>query len=202
MTCARIEPRVLPWAECGGYLWLCTSLDDVPMAGAGRARATMTDRLTLGYRTATPTVDTPVGGGEERAPRARVPLLDGRPARRRSRTTRFERERVASARTRTLLASLPAPAPRRHAGGRLRARGERGERPRRGAPSVVDALLRADALLVRVLDVAHVGDGVGDLDELGGGVAAGAHDVDVLRPVTDRGEDLGRSRSSPSSSGR
>jgi cobyrinic acid a,c-diamide synthase len=56
----RVDAGLVTWAECGGYLWLCTSLDGVPMAGALPAEATMTERLTLGYRTATPRVDTPV----------------------------------------------------------------------------------------------------------------------------------------------
>ncbi|HEX9530220.1 MAG TPA: cobyrinate a,c-diamide synthase [Acidimicrobiales bacterium] len=41
------------WAECGGLLVLCRSLDGQPMAGLVPADATMTERLTLGYRTAT-----------------------------------------------------------------------------------------------------------------------------------------------------
>jgi cobyrinic acid a,c-diamide synthase len=40
------------WAECGGLLWLCRSLDGTPMAGVVPADARMTERLTLGYRTA------------------------------------------------------------------------------------------------------------------------------------------------------
>jgi cobyrinic acid a,c-diamide synthase len=39
-------------AECGGLLYLCEELDGVPLAGVLPARATMTDRLTLGYRDA------------------------------------------------------------------------------------------------------------------------------------------------------
>jgi cobyrinic acid a,c-diamide synthase len=39
-------------AECAGLLWLCESLDGVPMCGVLPASATMTDRLTLGYRDA------------------------------------------------------------------------------------------------------------------------------------------------------
>jgi len=39
-------------AECAGLLWLCRSLDGVPMCGVLDADATMTDRLTLGYRDA------------------------------------------------------------------------------------------------------------------------------------------------------
>jgi cobyrinic acid a,c-diamide synthase len=40
------------WAECGGLLWLGKSLDGTPMAGVVPTTARMTDRLTLGYRTA------------------------------------------------------------------------------------------------------------------------------------------------------
>jgi cobyrinic acid a,c-diamide synthase len=54
--------RGLPaWAECGGLLLLCHSLDGHPMAGVVPARARMSDRLTLGYRTARTTVPTPLG---------------------------------------------------------------------------------------------------------------------------------------------
>ena len=48
------------WAECGGLLWLCRSLDGVPMAGVVPADAQMTDRLTLGYRTAHAEAATPI----------------------------------------------------------------------------------------------------------------------------------------------
>ena len=40
------------WAECGGLLWLGETLDGTAMAGVVPAAARMTDRLTLGYRTA------------------------------------------------------------------------------------------------------------------------------------------------------
>src|SRR6266542_4385114 len=39
-------------AECAGLLWLCRSLDGAPMCGVFDVEATMTDRLTLGYRDA------------------------------------------------------------------------------------------------------------------------------------------------------
>jgi cobyrinic acid a,c-diamide synthase len=39
-------------AECGGLLYLCRSLDGVPMCGVLDAEATMTDRLVLGYHDA------------------------------------------------------------------------------------------------------------------------------------------------------
>ncbi|MFD0867504.1 cobyrinic acid a,c-diamide synthase, partial [Tessaracoccus lubricantis] len=40
-------------AECAGLLYLCRTLDGVPMAGAVDADAARGPRLTLGYRTAT-----------------------------------------------------------------------------------------------------------------------------------------------------
>ncbi len=45
-------------AECAGLLWLCRTLDGVPMCGVVDADATMTDRLTLGYRDAVAATDT------------------------------------------------------------------------------------------------------------------------------------------------
>ncbi len=57
----RVGQGLVTWAECGGLLWLCDDLDGQAMAGAVAARATMTPRLTLGYRVATATVDTPLG---------------------------------------------------------------------------------------------------------------------------------------------
>jgi cobyrinic acid a,c-diamide synthase len=57
----RVEAGLPTWAECGGLLWLCRSLDGLQMAGAVPADAEMTNRLTLGYRSATVTVPSPVG---------------------------------------------------------------------------------------------------------------------------------------------
>jgi cobyrinic acid a,c-diamide synthase len=48
----RVAGGLPTWAECGGLLWLCRSLDGTPMAGVVPADAVMTDRLELGYRTA------------------------------------------------------------------------------------------------------------------------------------------------------
>ena len=45
-------------AECAGLLYLCERLDGLPMCGVLPAAATMTPRLTLGYRSAEP-----AGGG-------------------------------------------------------------------------------------------------------------------------------------------
>ncbi|HEY1510005.1 MAG TPA: cobyrinate a,c-diamide synthase, partial [Solirubrobacteraceae bacterium] len=42
-------------AECGGLLYLCSTLDGRPMCDVIEANATMTKRLTLGYREATAT---------------------------------------------------------------------------------------------------------------------------------------------------
>ncbi len=57
----RVNDGLTTWAECGGLGWLCTELDGHPMAGVVPATATMTDRLRLGYREATTTVDSPLG---------------------------------------------------------------------------------------------------------------------------------------------
>jgi cobyrinic acid a,c-diamide synthase len=56
----RIAGGLPTWAECGGLLWLCRSLDGRPMVGAIPAEGRMTDRLTLGYRAATAVHDGPV----------------------------------------------------------------------------------------------------------------------------------------------
>ena len=57
----RVSAGLVTWAECGGLLWLGDDLDGKPMAGVVRARSSMTPRLTLGYRTATANVVTPLG---------------------------------------------------------------------------------------------------------------------------------------------
>jgi cobyrinic acid a,c-diamide synthase len=44
-------------AECAGLLWLCRTLDGAEMCGVLDADATMTDRLTLGYRDAVALTD-------------------------------------------------------------------------------------------------------------------------------------------------
>ena len=56
----RIAAGLPTWAECGGLLWLCRSLDGRAMAGVVPADAEMTGRLTLGYRAATATAASPV----------------------------------------------------------------------------------------------------------------------------------------------
>src|SRR5262249_4411342 len=56
-----IDRGVVTLPECGGLLLLARDLDGQPMAGVLPASAAMTDRLTLGYRTATTRVRCPVG---------------------------------------------------------------------------------------------------------------------------------------------
>jgi cobyrinic acid a,c-diamide synthase len=50
---AAINAGVPTVAECAGLLYLCRTLDGIPMVGVVPADAAMTTRLTLGYRTAT-----------------------------------------------------------------------------------------------------------------------------------------------------
>jgi cobyrinic acid a,c-diamide synthase len=57
----RVEGGLPTWAECGGLLWLCRSLDGARLCGAVPAEGTMTGRLTLGYRRASIRVGNPVG---------------------------------------------------------------------------------------------------------------------------------------------
>ena len=49
----KVTDGLVTWAECGGLLWLCRSLDGTAMCGVVSADASMTDRVTVGYRTAT-----------------------------------------------------------------------------------------------------------------------------------------------------
>ena len=57
----RVRGGLPTWAECGGLLLLSEALDGHPLGGVVPARARMTDRLTLGYRTAVTNVATPLG---------------------------------------------------------------------------------------------------------------------------------------------
>ncbi|HET6793005.1 MAG TPA: cobyrinate a,c-diamide synthase, partial [Acidimicrobiales bacterium] len=58
----RAAARGIPiWAECGGLILMAQEIDGRPMAGVVPGRARMTDRLTLGYRTATTATETPLG---------------------------------------------------------------------------------------------------------------------------------------------
>jgi len=56
----RARDGLVMWAECGGLLWLSRSLDGHRLAGVIEADATMTPRLSLGYRTATVLTPSPV----------------------------------------------------------------------------------------------------------------------------------------------
>ncbi|MEJ7765946.1 MAG: hypothetical protein WKF86_10655, partial [Acidimicrobiales bacterium] len=57
----RVGAGVPTWAECGGLLWLARSLDGAALAGVVPADGRMTDRLTLGYRSAMARVASPIG---------------------------------------------------------------------------------------------------------------------------------------------
>lgn len=74
----RVEGGLVTWAECGGLLWLCRSLDGHRLAGAVHADAHMTDRLVLGYRHLWPRVDNPLAaaGDELRAHEFHYSTLD------------------------------------------------------------------------------------------------------------------------------
>ena len=61
----RIEGGLVTWAECGGLLWLCRSLDGHSLCGAIEADAAMTGRLSLGYRRATARSENPVAARGE-----------------------------------------------------------------------------------------------------------------------------------------
>jgi len=50
---ARVRGGLPTWAECGGLLWLARSIDGHRLCGALPAAATMTGRVTVGYRRAT-----------------------------------------------------------------------------------------------------------------------------------------------------
>ena len=54
-------PRPATYAECAGLLVLCDALDGRPMIGHVAATASMTSRLTLGYRTVVTPTDTLAG---------------------------------------------------------------------------------------------------------------------------------------------
>jgi cobyrinic acid a,c-diamide synthase len=57
---SRVAAGITTWAECGGLLWLTRSLDGSPLAGVLGTEATMTKRLSLGYRVATALDDNPL----------------------------------------------------------------------------------------------------------------------------------------------
>jgi cobyrinic acid a,c-diamide synthase len=56
-----VRDGAVVWAECGGLLWLGERLDGQAMAGVVPTTATMTSRLTLGYRSVHTTVRSPLG---------------------------------------------------------------------------------------------------------------------------------------------
>lgn len=56
-----VAAGVAVWAECGGLLWLCRTLDGAGMVGTVPADAQMTERLTIGYRVAKTLKDSPFG---------------------------------------------------------------------------------------------------------------------------------------------
>jgi cobyrinic acid a,c-diamide synthase len=58
---SRVAQGMVVWAECGGLLWLADELDGHAMAGVVPTAATMTSRLTLGYRHACTTTPSPLG---------------------------------------------------------------------------------------------------------------------------------------------
>ncbi len=60
-TRRRVGAGLVTWAECGGLLWLGEELDGHRLCGVIGTRGAMTDRLCLGYRTATFCADTPLG---------------------------------------------------------------------------------------------------------------------------------------------
>ncbi len=60
-TRERVGKGLPTWAECGGLLWLGQQLDGHRLCGVIAAHGRMTNRLTLGYRTATFQTATPIG---------------------------------------------------------------------------------------------------------------------------------------------
>ena len=74
----RVARGLAVWAECGGLLWLSRSLDGHSLCGALEAEGHMSDRLTLGYRTARAASDTPVAslGTELRGHEFHYSVLD------------------------------------------------------------------------------------------------------------------------------
>jgi cobyrinic acid a,c-diamide synthase len=60
-TRRKINGGLVTWAECGGLLWLSRRLDGHNLCGVLATSGQMTDRLTLGYRTATFNRASPLG---------------------------------------------------------------------------------------------------------------------------------------------
>jgi cobyrinic acid a,c-diamide synthase len=57
---AKIGAGLVAWAECGGLLWLARSLDGHELCDVIPAAATLGDRVTVGYRTATLQESSPI----------------------------------------------------------------------------------------------------------------------------------------------
>jgi cobyrinic acid a,c-diamide synthase len=57
---SKVSKGMVTWAECGGLLWLANSLDGHRLCGAIDADASMSSRLTLGYRRARARTGNPV----------------------------------------------------------------------------------------------------------------------------------------------
>ncbi|MDQ2754649.1 MAG: cobyrinate a,c-diamide synthase [Actinomycetota bacterium] len=57
----RVTAGLTTWAECGGLLLLCRSLDGRPMAGVVPTDGALTTKLTLGYRNVLTRRPSPVG---------------------------------------------------------------------------------------------------------------------------------------------
>ena len=168
------------------------------MAGVVPGAARMTDRLTLGYRSGVTNGASPSGRPGRRCAGHEFHYSTVDPAGDAiAMSSRFGAGAAGFA-TPTLLASFlhhhPGGDPSAVAGFLAACRG----RPTVTSASEVDALLGPDAGLVGVLDVAHLGDGVGDLDQRRRRVAAGADDVDVGGRSDDGGEHVVERRSSPS----
>lgn len=57
----HVQSGLVTWAECAGLLWLSESLDGHAMAGVVPTTAVMTQKRTLGYRSASTTTTSPFG---------------------------------------------------------------------------------------------------------------------------------------------
>jgi len=57
----QLAGGLVTWAECGGLMWLCRSLDGRPLVGAVPAEARMTGRMSLGYRRGRLRAESPLG---------------------------------------------------------------------------------------------------------------------------------------------
>jgi cobyrinic acid a,c-diamide synthase len=64
---SKVSKGMVTWAECGGLLWLANSLDGHRLCGAIDADASMSSRLTLGYRRALARAGNPVIAEGEQA---------------------------------------------------------------------------------------------------------------------------------------